>query len=123
MRLEIVSHCWRYGGLLTYQMSSLVLHPPRSTSVGLTVVCAPREFDPGTWRVLDDFDRQTLPPTVMFQKRVLPPAQLFRRAIGRNLAAESTTADWLWFADCDMAFRAATFDRFSDAVRGTEGPL
>jgi hypothetical protein len=39
-----------------------------------------------------------------------------RRAIGRNLAAKATLADVVWFADCDMLFRAATFDDLATAI-------
>ena len=36
MKLEIVSHCWRYSRLLTYQLSSLFLPPP-TVAVCMTV--------------------------------------------------------------------------------------
>lgn len=123
MRLEIVSHCWRYSGLLTYQLSSFLLHPPRTTEVDVAIYCAPPPDDPDTWRVLDFFSGQPCPPEVRFHWRVLPTGHLFRRAIGRNQAALATTADWIWFADCDMVFRGETLDRLPDVCGRATGPL
>ena len=40
--LEIVSHCWRYASLLQYQLSSLILHPPKS-AIEMTVFTAPED--------------------------------------------------------------------------------
>jgi hypothetical protein len=37
MNVEIISHCWRYSRLLTYQLSSLVLYPPQQVRVTATV--------------------------------------------------------------------------------------
>jgi len=37
MKLEIVVHCWRYSRMLAYQLSSLVLFPPKDVEVALRV--------------------------------------------------------------------------------------
>ena len=37
LKLEIVSHCWRYGHFLTYQLSSLVNHRTDKFDVTMTV--------------------------------------------------------------------------------------
>lgn len=109
MRLEIVSHCWRYSRLLRYQLSSLFLHPPQRVAVTAIVFCASPEEDPETARVLDFFCARST-ASVAVRPWTLDRRLLFRRAIGRNLAARSTTADVVWFADCDMAFGDGALD-------------
>lgn len=105
--LEIVSHCWRYGRLLTYQLSSLVLHPPESTRVRMTVFYSPEDRD--TARLLEFFGGQDA-PNVDWNWQALEEPRLFRRSIGRNLAARSTQANWIWFTDCDVTFQAGSLD-------------
>ncbi|MCA9118306.1 MAG: glycosyltransferase [Planctomycetaceae bacterium] len=101
MQLEIVSHCWRYARLLTYQLSSLVLYPPEHIRVRVTVCCS--AVDAATGDVLSFFSRRHV-PGVEWNWLVLERRNLMRRAIGRNLAARQTVADWVWFTDCDMCF-------------------
>lgn len=107
LELEIVSHCWRYSHLLIYQLSSLVLYPPEETSVTMTVFFS-RE-DPATVALLDFFGHRRV-PRVRWNWQALEKTRLFRRALGRNLAARRTRADWIWFADCDLVFRAGAMD-------------
>jgi hypothetical protein len=106
--LEIVSHCWRYGRLLTYQLSSLVLHPPRSARVRMTVFYT-RE-DPDTARILEFFGRREV-PNVTWNWWPLERTRLCRRSIGRNLAARATPANWILFTDCDVTFQERCLDR------------
>jgi hypothetical protein len=107
--LEIVTHCWRYGRLLAYQLSSLWLYPPR-TPTTITVFFT-HAGDQRTAIMVDHFARRPdKPPTVTLRPWELPPTQLFRRAIGRNLAALATTADVVWFADCDHVFGPGCID-------------
>ena len=114
LRLEIVSHSWRYHLLLCYQLSSLLLHPPRQAHIRMTVFYT-RE-DPDTEAVLEYFMGQDA-PNVTWNPWPLEPPQLFRRSIGRNLAARKTEADWIWFSDCDLLFRQDALDRAAGALR------
>ncbi len=107
LELEIVSHCWQYSHLLIYQLSSLVLHPPEETSVTMTVFFS--DEDPATVALLDFFGRRDV-PRVRWNWQALEKTRLFRRALGRNLAARRTAADWVWFADCDLVFHAGAID-------------
>jgi hypothetical protein len=107
MQIEIVTHCWRYHRQLTYQLSSLALYPPRVASITMTVFYSTTDDD--TVRVLDFFGSIEL-PRVQWSWRALPPEHLFRRAIGRNLAAQATPAEWIWFADADYCFRGGCLD-------------
>ena len=102
MHIEIVSHVWRYARLFTYQAGSLILHPPSTVDVTLTVVYAVE--DGPTADRLDQLDRLAWPANVRLNPLALSPGRVMRRAIGRNLAALATAADLVWFADCDMVF-------------------
>jgi len=120
LHLEVVSHCWNYSHLLVYQLSSLVLYPPRDMDVTVTVFYCPE--DSRTERLLEFFSRQQV-PGVRWNWRPLPRQQLFRRAIGRNLAALETRADWVWFTDCDLMFRENCLDTLAELLQGRRDAL
>jgi hypothetical protein len=113
--LEIVTHCWRYEHLLAYQLSSLFHHPPRAASVRMVVFFSPE--DEGTNELLAFFGSIDV-EGVVWDWRPLPKDQLFRRAIGRNLAARATTADWIWFTDCDVIFGEGCLDGLAERLQG-----
>jgi hypothetical protein len=121
MKLEIVSHCWQYARLLRYQLSSLVLYPPRRLDLLMTVFFT--EHDQETAALVSHFSR--LPPAgnLVIRGWNLAPEKLRRREVGRNLAALTTTADWIWFADCDYFYGENALDALPDQVRSINGPL
>jgi hypothetical protein len=114
LRLEIVSHCWRYAPFLIHQLSSLVRFPPQRLEVTVTVYHAASDRE--TVEALAAFEGRE-PETVRWNWRDLPEEALFRRAIGRNDAARRTEADWIWFTDCDVLFRERCLDELADALR------
>lgn len=120
LNLEIVSHCWNYAHLLVYQLSSLVNFPPGKATVTMTVYYC-RE-DRRTVALLEHFSTLRV-SGVVWNWRELPRRMLFRRAIGRNHAARNTTADWIWFADCDLMFREGCLDALVDALQGRRDTL
>lgn len=120
LHLEIVSHCWQYAHLQAYQLSSLVQHPPRDMDITMTVYYS--EEDPKSVELLTFFAQQQV-PNVVWQWRALPKEQLFRRGIGRNHAALNSTADWVWFTDCDVVFHAGALDSLASELQGCEAPL
>ena len=120
LRLEIVSHCWRYSHLLAYQLSSVVLHPPKRTSLTMTVFYAAE--DESTAALLA-FIAEIKVPGVRWNWQELEKTQLFRRSLGRNLAARATSADWIWFADCDLVFHAGAIDGAGQALRDRQDLL
>ena len=120
LRLEIVSHCWRYGHFLTYQLSSLVRHRTARLDITMTVYFCPE--DESTVRVLRFFGDMTV-PGVTWDWRALPKERLLRRAIGRNLAAKSTTADWIWFTDADILFQEGCLDTLAELLQGRDDAL
>lgn len=120
LKLEIVSHCWNYAHFLTYQLSSLVSFPPTRLTVNMTVFYA--EEDARTVALLEYFGAIEV-PGVTWNWQKLPRQQLFRRSIGRNKAALETTADWIWFTDCDVLFRENCLDVLSDELQGRQDTL
>lgn len=118
--LEIVSHCWRYSHMLAYQLSSFVNYPPAKLRAVVTVFYA--EEDSDTKRLLD-FVQQHNVPNIRWNWQALPPEQLFRRGIGRNRAALSTQADWVWMTDCDIVFHKDCLDSLADQLLGRRDVL
>lgn len=120
LSLEIVSHCWRYGHFLTYQLSSLVNHTTEKLDITVTVYHAPD--DPAVVKVLDFFGAIDI-PGVTWNWQALPRQRLFRRSIGRNLAAKASRADWVWFTDCDLLFQERCLDTLADVLQGRDDAL
>ncbi len=120
LAIEIVSHCWRYHSLLEYQLSSLVLHAVGEAKVTMTVFHSPE--DRPTREVLDYFGGLEV-EGVRWNPRPLPRERLFRRAIGRNLAAKESSADWVWFSDCDVIFHEGALDRAARVLRNRDDVL
>ena len=120
LRLELVSHCWRYSHFLTYQLSTLVRYPTDKFDITMTVFFA--EEDTDVRAVLDFFGAMDC-ANVTWNWRSLPKEKLFRRSIGRNLAAKSTEADWIWFTDCDILFHQGCLDTLADELQGRDDAL
>jgi len=120
MRIEIVSHCWNYAHLLRFQLHSLIRHPPTAAAVTMTVFY--NDSDDET-KALLDWCGQQIVEGVTWQFLSLPPFQLFRRAIGRNHAATTTRADWIWFTDCDVIFGEKFLDALASELDSLDHPL
>lgn len=120
LSVEIVSHCWRYAHLLAYQLSSLVLYAPTRLAVTMTVFH--EAGDGETVDLLHRFGERQV-PGVTWNWQVLDRGRLFRRGIGRNLAARSTSCDWIWFTDCDVVFHRGCLDALADALQGRRDAL
>ena len=118
--LEIVSHCWQYAHLLDYQLSSLVNFPPTRARVRMTVFYA---LEDTRTRAMLDFFGAIAAPGVEWNWQALPPPELFRRSIGRNRIARSTTADWVWFTDCDIVLHRDCIDTLSQQLQGRQALL
>ena len=120
LHLEIVSHCWNYAHLLTYQLSSLVNNRTEKLDVTMTVFHAIE--DEAIKPVLEFFGGIDV-PGVRWNWQALPKEQIFRRSIGRNLAAKATKADWVWFTDCDIVFHENCLDTLADQLQGRDDTL
>ena len=120
LQLEIVSHCWGYAYMQAYQLSSLVLHPPTQADVTMTVYYSPE--DPDTVALLEHFGAMDV-PGVSWSWQAMDKYHLFRRAICRDHAARNSTADWVWFTDCDVVFGAGCLDGLAEAVQGRRDAL
>jgi hypothetical protein len=115
--IEIVSHCWQYAHMLTYQLSSLVNYLPTRARIRMTVFYAPE--DARTRALLEFFGGMAV-PGVSWNWQALPPPELFRRSIGRNRVARGTAADWVWFTDCDIIFHRDCIDTLADRLQGRQ---
>lgn len=120
LNLEVVSHCWNYAHLLSYQLSSLVLAPPLRIKVRMTVCYCTDDAD--TVALLEYFGSRAV-PNVTWHWSPLRREELIRRAIGRNRTALATTADWVWFTDCDLVFHAGCLDTLADVLDGRTDAL
>jgi len=120
LTIEIVTHCWQYANMLAYQLSSLVLHPPRECKVIFTVYHSAKDRE--TQRLLEAFSAHCV-DNVQWNWREMPPEYLFRRSIGRNQAALDTSADWIWFTDCDLMFHAGCLDALNEQLQGRREAL
>ena len=116
-QLEIVSHCWQYSNMLSYQLSSFVNYPP--TKCALTVTVFYGKEDEKTQAVLDFFSKKSI-NNVTWNFQALEKSKLFRRAIGRNMAARSSQADWLWYTDCDIIFHENCLDSLAEQLQGKQ---
>lgn len=114
LTIEVVSHCWGYSRLLAYQLTSLIDHRVTEATVTMTVFYATE--DTATAALLA-FIGEHAPANVHWNWQALPKEQLFRRSIGRNLAAKASTADWVWFTDCDLTFQAQCLDSLNAALQ------
>lgn len=120
LNLEIVSHCWRYGHFLTYQLSSLVNNRTDKFDITMTVYYSPN--DEAVTSVLAFFENIDV-PGVTWNWQPLSRNDLFRRGIGRNRAAKATVADWIWFTDCDIIFGEGCLETLADLLQGRDDGL
>ena len=122
MRVDIVTHCWRFSRALTYQISSLILHPPRRVQATLHVVYTPE--DEATLRVLN-WGRQLLykptedqilmrNPNIRLAGWPVPRSILVNRTIMRNQLAKNSAADCIWMADADYCFGKGCLDALAN---------
>ena len=115
LNLEVVSHCWQYSHLLIYQLSSFINYPPTRLKVRVTIYA--NEEDTKTLALLRFIQSYKI-ENVEWNWQFLPKEKLFRRAIGRNLAAKNTSADWVWFTDCDTVFHQGCLDNLAEQLQG-----
>ena len=120
LSLEIVSHCWRYSHLLRHQLASLADDPPHELDLRVTVFHSAEDAD--TVALLERFGQRDV-PGVAWNWRCIDTPRLLRRSIGRNLAARDTTADWIWFTDCDVIFNAESLDALAAQLQGRRDVL
>lgn len=120
LAIEIVSHCWGYSRLLAYQLTSLIDHPVHDADVTMTVFYS-RE-DTATTALLD-FIGTHRPAHLTWNWQALDKERLFRRSIGRNLAAKASSADWVWFTDCDLTFQPDCLDSLNRALQDRRDAL
>jgi len=127
--VKVVSHCYaaelpQYAAMLVYQVSSLVLHKPKSCRVTLSICVwgekntsdVPlfgnryRVADPNVAKILPWVKKILMENDIFWEICYLKKDEIGRRCIGRNCLA-SSYADFIWFADVDHMFRDGILDR------------
>lgn len=140
LHIELVSHCWQYSNLLSYQLHSLLQQRIEHADITYTLfyndtdratvslleliktrVAETPKSVPANQALLSKADPATMP--INWNFRPLPKPELFRRAIGRNRAALATRADWIWFTDCDLVFLPGCLDGLAAALQGRTDAL
>jgi len=116
--LEIIVHCFAealpiYAKMLTAQLSSMILWPPKRCNVLVTVCGTPS--DELTWFVVNKFaERFTIRHSVAIRWLPFEKKSLFRRAIGRNAALKASTSDVCWLADADYLCGEGALDAIAN---------
>lgn len=111
-KIEIIVHCYaeehpEFAKLLTMQLSSLALWPPKAAEVMVTVCCLPSDL---TTRIVLSSSLSGSVRAATMRKECL-----FRRAIGRNAVAKASQADIVWFCDADYLFGEGCLDALAEA--------
>lgn len=118
--IELVSHCWGYSHFLYHQLNSLIQYPPKHVWVVVTVFYSIEDKD--TCALLTKASAHSH-HNISWNFIPLSNKLLFRRAIGRNLAALATQADWIWFTDCDTLFVGSCLDQLATVLNQQTAPL
>lgn len=119
MKIEIVTHCWRYWRCLTYQALTLVNRPP-TDDIEVVLHVFAGKGDEATKQRIQELKSVKWPQNTHLLATYLTRRRLFRRAIGRNMAALNTTADVVWFTDCDFLIHGSTLNDLAMVFRCTE---
>ncbi len=118
--VEVVTHCWNYSRLLTYQLAGFVRYAPESCYLRVSIYhCADDAPTQKVIRYMRDVNHSS---RVEFVPRESCKRSLMRRAIGRNDAATLTAADVVIFTDCDYVYRNGAIDTIAAAMLATNGP-
>jgi len=108
----IISHCFRYSRVLSYQISSLLLHPPERVAVAMVVVST-REDNP-TQDVMSFFKEKFPTPYARLISLTVPTRELLNRSIWRNKLCKDAGADIIWLCDVDYFFGKGCIDSLAD---------
>ena len=121
VQLEIVAHCIHYSRVLSYQLSSLVLHPPVAP-VHLTYTLCYSPADESTQRVVRFFDSSSM-ERIHWNWMPMRTEDVNGRAIGRNRAARASRAEWIWFIDADFCLGPGCLSSWASLAAGQNAPL
>jgi hypothetical protein len=115
MLVELITHCWahdlpHFAKALCYKLSSLILHPPKTCQVQVTVCYWPQDMN--TREVIEwyysEYGTKAQFPYLRMMPLTVP--SLGRRCIGRNIAAKNSAGDIVWFDDVDQVYRDGVLD-------------
>jgi hypothetical protein len=107
----------QYAKLMNYQLSSLIIHKPKLCHVRICLCVDPT--DEYTMKYIRWFQENT---DLDMRVLELDEEQMSWRAMGRNIAASTTEADIVWFADIDQAYRETVLDQLA-TMKWPEGAV
>ena len=119
MIFEIVNHTYKYSRLLAYQLSLLAMNHKGQELVYSVF------FDPADKSTVEciKYFREWMPKNVLLRSFEMEVGLLRNRAIGRNICAKTTKADWVWFTDTDYCFNDRCWEMLTEAVKDTSADL
>ena len=113
MNIYFAIQCHRFERRLAWQLSSIAqqVNPPKIT---IDVAYMPHKSEPPIEHVLDCF------PELNIVRNVFDDREVFaRRGLVRNKQVENGMGhDWLFFADCDIAYHPQFFRSLADKLEG-----
>lgn len=107
MKLEICIHCHNYQKRLCWMLSSILQQEGDVPEILISISYLPNTGNPTTEEVISFFTKKGL----KILSIPLKEGQEMNRAIPRNIRAKQSVADWILFADSDMAY---SVDFFAD---------
>lgn len=115
--ITIVTHCYakalpQYAEHLSIQLRSVSQWRPERFNVCIVVCCT--SDDDAVYRAVNSWRENHRWPGQRVQQLILPPGMLYRRAIGRDMATKTGTADVFWFTDADYFFGPGCIDSLYD---------
>jgi len=113
MRVDFVTHCYakqfpHFAAALYLQLSTICNQVSTKHQASITVFYC--EEDRHTCNVLNLFSDSKRTKSATLACVPMRVENLGRRSIGRNFAAENTSADYVWFTDVDYWFDANVVD-------------
>ena len=105
MKIEICIHCHNYQHRMCWMLSSILQQEGDIPEIVVSISYLPNHGSPTTESCIEFFREQGM-------KIISLPVNIgaeSNRAIARNLRAKNSKADWLLFADADMAYSKTFF--------------
>lgn len=106
MNLELNIHCYHYEHRLCHMLSSILQQKGDIPEIVVSISYLPNSGNPTTESCIDFFKNKGL-------KIISVPVnqgEESNRAIARNLRAKNSKAEWMLYADSDMAYSVNFFE-------------
>ena len=116
MLIEICVNCWNYQHRLNWMMSSIATQEGDLPDILFNISYVPENGNPKTEDVLDFFEKEA---GIKVKRTILKDQkEASCRGYIRQKQLEETQADWILFADCDMAYSKYFFSKLKERLEG-----